>query len=131
MGALVIISYIAANLPAKDFAQTIAFYQQLGFVVHFQSEQWLILHNDQSVDGTLEIEFFPYPNLDPKQSYFSASVWVQNLDTLKALYTSWSTLDWSNYAEPTRITEIEQMGQLHIFNVIDVNGSLLRCMSLS
>ena len=125
------ISYIAANLPAKDFAQTIAFYLQLGFVVYFQSEQWLILQNDQSVDGTLEIEFFPYPNLDPKQSYFSASVWVQNLDTLNTLYTSWSTLDWSNCAEPTRITEIEQMGQLHIFNVIDVNGSLLRCISLS
>lgn len=52
------ISYIAANLPAKDFAQTIAFYQQLGFVVYFESEQWLILQNDQSVDGTLEIEFF-------------------------------------------------------------------------
>ena len=124
-------NYIAANLPTIDFAQTIAFYQQLGFVVHFQSEQWLILQNDQSVDGTLEIEFFPYLNLDPKQSYFSASVWVQDLDTLQALYTSWVALDWSNYADPTRITEIEQMGQLHIFNVIDVNGSLLRCISLS
>ena len=124
-------NYVAANLPAIDFAQTIAFYQQLGFVVHFQSEQWLILQNDQSVDGTLEIEFFPYLNLDPKQSYFSASVWVQDLDTLQALYTSWVALDWSNYADPTRITEIEQMGQLHIFNVIDVNGSLLRCISLS
>ncbi|MCJ8146435.1 hypothetical protein MKI79_05905 [Acinetobacter sp. A3.8] len=124
-------NYIAANLPAIDFAQTIAFYQQLGFAVHFQSDQWLILQNDQSVDGTLEIEFFPYPNLDSKQSYFSASVWVQDLDTLNTLYTSWSTLDWSNFADPTRITEIEQMGQLHIFNVIDVNGSLLRCMSLS
>ena len=125
------ISYIAANLPAKDFAQTIAFYQQLGFVLHFQSEQWLILQNDQFVDGTLEIEFFPYPNLDPKQSYFSASVWVQNFNTLKALYTSWTRLNWSNYAEPTRMTKIDQMGQLHIFNVIDINDSLLRCMSLS
>ena len=124
-------NYIAANLPAIDFAKTITFYQQLGFEVHFQSEQWLILQNDQSVDGTLEIEFFPYLNLDPKQSYFSASVWVQDLDTLQALYTSWVALDWSNYADPTRITEIEQMGQLHIFNVIDVNGSLLRCISLS
>nr|WP_298892801.1 hypothetical protein [uncultured Acinetobacter sp.] len=124
-------NYIAANLPAIDFPQTIAFYQKLSFVVHFQSEQWLILQNDQSVDGTLEIEFFPYPNLDPKQSYFSASVWVQNFNTLKALYTSWTRLNWLNYAEPTRMTKIDQMGQLHIFNVIDINGSLLRCMSLS
>ena len=124
-------NYIAANLPAIDFAKTITFYQQLGFEVHFQSDQWLILQNDQSVDGTLEIEFFPYPSLDSKQSYFSASVWVKDVDTLNTLYTSWSKLDWSNYAEPTRITKIEQMGQLHIFNVIDVNGSLLRCMSLS
>ncbi|WP_374296134.1 VOC family protein [Acinetobacter sp.] len=124
-------NYIAANLPAIDFAKTITFYQQLGFEVHFQSDQWLILQNDQSVDGTLEIEFFPYPSLDSKQSYFSASVWVKDVDTLNTLYTSWSKLDWSNYADPTRITEIEQMGQLHIFNVIDVNGSLLRCMSLS
>lgn len=91
----------------------------------------MILQNDQSVDGTLEIEFFPYPNLDPKQSYFSASVWVQNFNTLKALYTSWTRLNWLNYAEPTRMTKIDQMGQLHIFNVIDINGSLLRCMSLS
>lgn len=124
-------NYVAANLPAIDFTQTIVFYQQLGFAVHFQSEQWLILQNDQSTHGILEIEFFPYPSLDPKQSYFSASVWVQDLDTLKALYTSWVALDWSNNADPTRITEIEQMGQLHIFNVIDVNGSLLRCLTLS
>lgn len=92
------ISYIAANLPAKDFAQTIAFYQQLGFVVYFQSEQWLILQNDQFTNGLLEIEFLSYSHLDAKQSYFSASVWVDDLD---ALYASWLS---ANFATPTRLT---------------------------
>ena len=119
--------HIAANLPAIDFAQTITFYNQLGFSVHYQSEQWLILHNDQFKNGLLEIEFFPYSNLDANQSYFSASVWVDDLD---ALYASWSSVDFANFAAPTRLTEIEQMGQLRLFNLIDINGSLLRCMSL-
>lgn len=114
--------HIAANLPSKNFTETIKFYQSLGFEVQYQSEQWLILQR-----GHLQLEFFPYPALDPSNSYFSASVWVHDLD---ALYTAWQQMDWQHFSASARMTELQQQGDLRIFNVIDCHGSLLRCMAL-
>ncbi|WBQ13958.1 hypothetical protein L2D00_04555 [Hyphomonadaceae bacterium BL14] len=47
---------ISANLPAIDFAATVAFYERLGFAVDFRDAGWMILSR-----GPLEIEFFPIP----------------------------------------------------------------------
>ena len=68
---------ITANLPSRDFAATIAFYGQLGFAVTYRDPHWLILER-----GLLEIEFFPYPDLDPASSSFSACIRVDDLAAL-------------------------------------------------
>ena len=66
---------ITANLPARDFCETAAFYERLGFEVEFRDEGWMILSR-----GPLEIEFFPHPGLDPAASWFSACVRVADVD---------------------------------------------------
>lgn len=68
---------VTANLPAIDLAVTQRFYAQLGFQTGFRDFSWMILSR-----GLLEIEFFPYHDLDPYQSSFSACVRVARLDDL-------------------------------------------------
>jgi catechol 2,3-dioxygenase-like lactoylglutathione lyase family enzyme len=110
-----------ANLPARSFDETAAFYEALGFSIGFRDEGWMILHR-----GDLEIEFFPHPELDPATSWFSACVRVADVDLLHA--------EWQKARLPAdgipRITRPEDMAHgLRIFALVDPNGSLLRCLS--
>src|SRR4051812_1138045 len=108
---------ITANLPARSFDETAPFYCALGFAVAFRDDGWMILRR-----GDLELEFFPYPDLDPASSWFSACARVSDLDRLFA--------DWSNAGLPAhgipRITSPwnEDHG-LRMFALVDPNGSLL------
>jgi len=51
------------NLPSRDFDATAAFYAGFGFDCTFRDEGWMILTR-----GGLQLEFFPYPGLDPTTS---------------------------------------------------------------
>ena len=68
-----------ASLPARNFDKTAAFYETLGFSVRFKDEGWMTLNC-----GPLELEFFPMPKLDPKMSWFSTCLRVDDLDALYA-----------------------------------------------
>jgi hypothetical protein len=111
---------ITANLPAIDFLATEQFYARLGFETEFRDAGWMIMSR-----GALEIEFFPYPDLDPSQSAFSACVRVAALDDLYR--------DWWRAALPVsgipRLTapKLEPFG-MRMFALVDPNGSLLRCI---
>ena len=48
------------NLPSRDFDATEAFYAGFGFDRTFRNEGWMIITR-----GGLQLEFFPYPTLDP------------------------------------------------------------------
>lgn len=111
---------ITANLPAIDLAATERFYAKLGFETGFRDSSWMILSR-----GMLEIEFFPYPDLDPYQSSFSACVRVARLDDL---YRDWQRAGLPAQGIP-RLTppKLEPFG-LRMFALIDPNGSLLRCI---
>jgi hypothetical protein len=111
---------ITANLPAIDFEATEAFYTKLGFETVFADSGWMILAR-----GPLEIELFPYPDLDPSQSSFSACVRVADLD---GLYTDWLAAGLPGAGIP-RMTppKLEPFG-LRMFALVDLNGSLLRCI---
>lgn len=113
--------YISANLPAIDFAHTRAFYQFLGFECEYQSEQWMIIRKD-----SLIIEFFHHPELDVNTSWFSACIRTQ---IMHDLFHHWQTLDWSKFPN-ARMTEIQNLGEIDLFCVVDPNGSLLRCIQL-
>lgn len=112
---------ITANLPARSFDETAAFYGALDSEVAFRDEGWMILHR-----GDLEVEFFPHPDLDPTTSWFSACVRVGDVDQLFA--------EWSSAGLPLggipRLTEpADGAHGLRMFALVDPNGSLLRCMS--
>ena len=111
--------YIAANLPALDFDATRNFYAMLGFQCLYQSNVWMMLEKEN-----LKLEFFHHPELDPKTSWHSACIRVQDLSILDQ---AWRNLDWSAFPN-ARITEMQQLGEIELFCVIDINGSLLRCI---
>jgi len=70
--------YATPNLPAKDMAATSAFYQKFGFSEDYVSPGWMILSR-----GGLQLEFFPYPDLDPTTSSFGSCLRVEDLLSAK------------------------------------------------
>ena len=111
---------VTANLPARSFDETERFWTALGFERAHRDDGWMIL-----VRGSLEIEFFPHPELDPTDSWFSACVRAADIDALHGA--------WRSAVTPgdgvARITDPrdEPFG-LRMFALIDPNGSLVRCM---
>ncbi|MFN3725814.1 MAG: bleomycin resistance protein [Allosphingosinicella sp.] len=71
------------NLPSRDFAATISFYEGLGFATKWRGAQWLILQR-----GDAFLEFFPHPELDPLTSWFSCSIRLDDLDGFYAVCRS-------------------------------------------
>ena len=113
---------ITANLPSRDFAATAAFYGALGFTQGFRDDGWMIMTR-----GPLEVEFFPWPDLDPCQSNASACVRVDDLDGL--LFT-WRGVGLSdNCRAIPRLTGIvKHPGVPRMFALVDADGSLLRVL---
>ena len=111
---------ITANLPSRDFAATSAFYAKLGFSERFRDAGWMILGH-----GALELEFFPWPDLDPKTSSFSACIRVNDPD---ALLAQWSQLGIpGGTRDMPRLTGFFRPGTApRMFALIDPDGSLLR-----
>ncbi|MFN0296552.1 bleomycin resistance protein [Acinetobacter albensis] len=111
--------YISANLPAIQLDETRDFYSALGFQCTYFSAEWMILEQ-----GSLKLEFFHHPELEPHASWHSACIRVQDLT---ALYHTWREVNWSLFPQ-ARITEIQSLAEIDLFCVIDINGSLLRCI---
>ena len=113
--------YISANLPAIDFDHTREFYAFLGFNCDYQSEEWMILSKE-----SLVLEFFHHPQLNPKESWFSACL---RTHAMHQLFHVWQALDWTLFPN-ARIIEIECLEEIKLFCVIDPNGSLIRCIQI-
>lgn len=111
---------ITANLPARSFDETEAFYRTLGFETAHRDESWMILRR-----GTLELELFPHPELVPGESWFSACVRVDDVD---ALYAEWSRAGLPTSGIPRLTPPADQGFGLRMFALVDVDGSLLRCL---
>lgn len=108
------------NLPSRDFAATARFFAALGFAVQFQSDNWMILSR-----GTVQLEFFPYLDLDPYQSSFSCCVRLDQLaDLMVQLKVSGvpeARTGIPRYHPPT----VEPSG-LTIAYLVDPDGTLVR-----
>lgn len=70
------------NLPSRDFDATEAFYGGFGFVRSFRDDGWMILRR-----GDLQLEFFPFAELDPSTSSFRCTLRVAEVDELAAAIT--------------------------------------------
>ncbi len=82
------------NLPSRDLATTLDFYAGFSFVERYRDEAWMILSR-----GTLTLEFFHHPELEPKASHFQCTVRVADLDELwEAVHAA----TWSIPTEPSR-----------------------------
>jgi hypothetical protein len=113
---------ITANLPAINFDATEAFYQPLGFTASWKDSGWMIMRR-----GALELEFFPYPDLDPAQSSFSACIRVDDLDALYADFSR-AGVKVDHCSVPRIMPPRTEPFGLRLFFLIDPNGSLLRCI---
>lgn len=111
---------ITANLPSRDFDATEAFYARLGFETRFRNEGWLILRFDSHF-----VEFFPHPNLDPAQSWFSACLRSTDIEALHDRFAN-AGLSTSQHAIP-RLTGIFKLPNApRMFALVDRDGSLWR-----
>jgi catechol 2,3-dioxygenase-like lactoylglutathione lyase family enzyme len=111
---------ITANLPSCDLAATQAFYGRLGFSEKYRDDGWMILSRDP-----VELEFFSHPDLDPRTSWFSACVRVDDPDALLA--------EWRGAGLPGDETSIPRLTGFfkpgnapRMFALVDPDGSLLR-----
>ncbi|MDC7685305.1 bleomycin resistance protein [Asticcacaulis sp. BYS171W] len=111
---------ITANLPAIDFEATAAFYAKLGFVETYHDDGWMILTR-----GPLVLEFFHHPQLVPSESWFSACVRIKDID---ALYAAWSLAGLPDHDLPRLTPPRDEPWGKRMFALIDLNGSLLRCI---
>lgn len=108
------------NLPSRDFQATSDFYRALGFEEGWRDEGWMILKR-----GELTLEFFPHPELDPSQSWFSCCL---RLDDLASFYRSCVSvgLPETCWGYPRLHPPAEEDSGLTIAALIDADGSLVR-----
>lgn len=108
------------NLPARSFDDTEAFYARLGFARGWRDAGWMILHR-----GELQLEFFPYPDLDPAQSSFGCCLRLDDMpgfvEQCRAAGIGEGCMGWPRLQPPRR----EHSG-LDIAYLVDSDGSLLR-----
>ena len=108
------------NLPSRDFEATSSFYSQLGFEQGWRDDDWMILNR-----GELTLEFFPHPDLNPAESYFSCCL---RLDDMSALYQSCKEagLPEQGSGIPRLHPPKQEDSGLTIAYMIDPDGTLLR-----
>ncbi len=117
--------FATPNLPARDFDVTERFYRAVGFATDYRADGWMILSR-----GGLQLEFFPYRDLDPSTSSFGACLRMADLDRFVADCASASIpvtrTGWPRLHLPT----IDVSG-LRIGYLVDPDGSLLRLVEQS
>ena len=108
------------NLPSRDFAATAAFYSALGFEEDYRSDGWMILSR-----GTVCVEFFPWPDLDPYQSNFSCCLRLDDLAAMMTQVHASGAPDARTGIPRYHPPKVEPSG-LTIAYLIDPDGSLIR-----
>lgn len=115
------INRFTANLPSADFDRSIEFYSALGLSPTYRDRGWLILRGDG-----LELEFFFAP-IDPFQSWHSACLRVDDLDTVHAKCRSLQ-LPMDDKSIPRLSAPRVEPSGIRIFYLVDPDGSLVRCI---
>lgn len=112
--------YATPNLPARDFDITSAFYAALGFAEIWRDPGWMILER-----GTIKLEFFPHPELQPGESWFSCCLRLDDLEGFYELCRSndipEKTIGWPRLHAP----KVQPWGG-RMAALIDPDGTLVR-----
>jgi len=108
------------NLPSRDLDVTSAFYAALGFAESWRDPGWMILRR-----GAVQLEFFPFADLDPASSSFGCCLRLDDLDGFYAVCTAAGIAEtrtgWPRLHPP----RLEDWGGRVGF-MVDPDGTLLR-----
>jgi len=109
-------------LPSRDLAETLRFYQRLGFDNRgAPPEEWDYLIVGR---GDIELHFVADPSVDPLRTAGSCYLFVDDAD---ALFRDWAGVVRPDPATGTRVTEPADTDYgMREFAVVDGNGNLLR-----
>lgn len=110
-------------LPMRDRAETIAFYQALGFENVSSHDTYAILCR-----GSIEIHFTLFPEIVPTESYAECYLRVTNVDEL---FQEFGQPLPSRHGIP-RIGQLEdQPWGMREFYIVDPSGNLLKIGQVS
>ncbi len=107
------------NLPSRDFEATSRFYAALGFVEGWRDSGWMIL-----MRGTLTLEFFPYPDLNPWASSFGCCLRLDNVDAFFAVCVA-ANIAVASVGMPRLHAPVDEPWG-RVGALIDLDGTLLR-----
>ncbi|MDZ4307860.1 bleomycin resistance protein [Allopontixanthobacter sp.] len=108
------------NLPSRDFGTTEAFYGALGFECSWRDTGWMILTR-----GTVQLEFFPYPDLDPAKSSFGCCIRLDDMPAMHRLAVD-AGVPQTNTGFPRISDPRRELSGLDIAYLIDPDGTLVR-----
>lgn len=107
------------NLPSRTFDATAEFYGRLGFAQTWRDAGWMILER-----GTLKLEFFAHPDIDPATTAFGCCFRMADVaaffEIVLAAGIPETTTGWPRAHRPTRAAWGGLVGAL-----IDPDGSLI------
>jgi catechol 2,3-dioxygenase-like lactoylglutathione lyase family enzyme len=114
------VDHATPNLPSRDFDATAGFYAALGFATSYRDPGWLILES-----GTLVLEFFRDPGMDPASTASSCCLRVDDVDALYDVCVAAGLpvthVGWPRLHPP----RVEDSG-MRIGYLVDADGNLLR-----
>ena len=108
------------NLPSRNFDNTIEFYSKLGFETRWRDASWLIIDR-----GSLCLEFFLYPDLDPSTSSFSCCLRLDDINQFYGMCVDADVTEQSTGWPRIHKPKLEHSG-MTIGYLIDIDGTLLR-----
>jgi len=112
------------NLPSRNFDATETFYAQLGFEAGYKDAGWMILHRGPERSRAV-LEFFPYPDLDPYSSAFSACIRLDDLPAMIAQIEA-SDVPRRHKNMPRFQAPKKEASGLTIAYMVDIDGTLIR-----
>jgi catechol 2,3-dioxygenase-like lactoylglutathione lyase family enzyme len=108
------------SLPSRDLDATVRLYSAIGFAATYHDPGWLILER-----GSLKVEFFRDPGVDPATTSAGCCLRVDDVDELYAACVAAglpeTQVGWPRLHPP----RVEESG-LRIGAFVDADGNLLR-----
>lgn len=108
------------SLPSRDFEATSQFFAGLGFQEGWRVGGWMIL-----MRGSIRLEFFSHPELDPATSWFSCCLRLDDLDRFYAVCLA-ANVPEAHWGAPRLHKPALEDGGLRIGALVDPDGTLIR-----
>jgi hypothetical protein len=114
------VNHATPNLPSRNYEATAQFFLSLGFEQGWRDDGWMIL-----MRGSVQLEFFPHPELDPMTSWFSCCLRLDDLDDFYAICVS-ANIPERCWGAPRLQRPVIEDSELRIGALIDPDGTLIR-----